>query len=517
MNVVDATDRPSEIERAIASGNGEQIGKAVEMLLSEVERTGNAGPAIAAAPLLRGARRYASLLRLSDHAARLSSAAQAWQLWPHAVQALIELDANNSAERLVEHLLRQTEPEAVAARGTMLALLGRLKKTEYVRTRSAAVLNEAIRAYIDAGKTNVDPMWTGVNAIALRAAANRRSVPDTDTDAPNLNELLSIAATAPLPRSAWAIATELELRLARGEQPSLQPLLLQLFDAHDVDAFVLDSFSRQLREIWELEPSDPLMVMLGERALTTGGSVVLPSDPGGYEKMFSGEFPVPIEVYRLGLDRAQSVGSLLRGGQVFIGTVFAMKGTDLHDSLNGKTVLVTNEHVVPAPDRENGTQASEVIAHFDGLRGPDDKSLAVGGFRAVWHSVREELDITLLVTDDPAVEKLIGLEVAASLPPVRSGAYVYVIGHPGGGSLQLSIRGNDLIDHDDVKLRYKAPTEKGSSGSPVFDDCWNLIGVHHYGGDNLPALNGAKGTYGANEGNAIPAVRAALAIAPPTL
>jgi S1-C subfamily serine protease len=107
--------------------------------------------------------------------------------------------------------------------------------------------------------------------------------------------------------------------------------------------------------------------------------------------------------------------------------------------------------------------------------------------------------------------------VATSLPPVRPGQYVYVIGNPGGSGIQLSIRGNDLIDHDDTKIHYKAPTDRGSSGSPVFDAAWALVGVHHAGGNMLSALHGATGTYAGNEGISIFAIRDALAAHPPTL
>ena len=40
----------------------------------------------------------------------------------------------------------------------------------------------------------------------------------------------------------------------------------------------------------------------------------------------------------------------------------------------------------------------------------------------------------------------------------------------------------------------------GSSGSPVFDNGWRLIGVHHAGGVRMPQLNNTGGTYAANEG-----------------
>jgi hypothetical protein len=394
-----------------------------------------------------------------------------------------------------------------------------MQKDDWVDTQDDGTLVGAIRSYVDAYHHGADPLWAGVNIVALRAAAARHGVDDGVTDAPAVDQLLALAATAPLPRSAWSIATELELRLARGEKDSLPMLLSQLFDAPEASPFVYGSLSRQLLEIWELDPSDPLLVMLGQRTLASGtGEVVLPSTAEGYEKTFGTEYPIEVDVYARGLERARSVGVLLRGGSYPVGTVFALNGADLHLSLAGRTVLVTNEHVIPDPAIENGTQAAEVEAHFDApVPGENSTSVAFKGMRAIWHSPRKELDVTLLLTDDPAAQQLTGLPVAEMLPPVRDGAYVYIVGHPLGGKLRLSIRGNDLIDQDGITLHYLAPTKEGSSGSPVFDENWSVIGVHHKGSNQLPALRGAARTYPGNEGHSIAAIRDALTARPPTL
>lgn len=505
-----------DLRSALEDGNAARLDAAVNDLLRETARSGDATAALKATVDLMAARRFDTMLRLADGAARVAPPSQAWQLWPHVVQALIELGATNTAERVITQLLTHDEPEAIAAKGHLYARLGRMRKDHFVDTGLADALTGAIAAYSDASRHGADELWAGVNAVALAATANRRGLAIDGTTIPDADRLLALATTAPLPRSAWSIATELELRLARGEAATLQPLLAQLFEAHDASPFVYVSLSRQLTEIWELDAGDPLLVMLGERSLAVGaGEVLLPATPDGYERTFGTEFPIPVEVYRSGLDRARSVGNLLMNGAFSVGTVFAMRGDDLHPSLAGRTVLVTNEHVVPDPARENRIQASELLAQFDGVAGPDGKALMLGNLRAIWRSPREQLDVTVLVSDDAAVEQLSGLDVAPVLPVVRDGAYVYVIGHPGGGGLQLSIRGNDLIDQDGTRIHYRAPTSKGSSGSPVFDDVWRLIGVHHKGSTDLPALNGATGTYPANEGNSIHALRAALETTPP--
>ena len=57
----------------------------------------------------------------------------------------------------------------------------------------------------------------------------------------------------------------------------------------------------------------------------------------------------------------------------------------------------------------------------------------------------------------------------------------------------------------------------GSSGSPVFDARqWEVVALHHKGGTmGMPRLNGKDGTYGANEGLGLLAMKAEIAAAAP--
>jgi V8-like Glu-specific endopeptidase len=74
---------------------------------------------------------------------------------------------------------------------------------------------------------------------------------------------------------------------------------------------------------------------------------------------------------------------------------------------------------------------------------------------------------------------------------------------------------NVLLDYDERFLHYRTSTDAGSSGSPVFDAQWDLIGLHHASGTHMPRLNKARGTYAAREGVTIDAIRRSLAEQPP--
>ena len=110
------------------------------------------------------------------------------------------------------------------------------------------------------------------------------------------------------------------------------------------------------------------------------------------------------------------------------------------------------------------------------------------------------------------------MPLALQLPLLETKAKprAYVIGHPSGWDTpQFSLQDNILIDYDDTLVHYRSPTEPGSSGSPVFDSTWSLIAVHHAGGLETPRLHGEGGTYPANEGIGVAAIRARLIAEPP--
>ena len=51
--------------------------------------------------------------------------------------------------------------------------------------------------------------------------------------------------------------------------------------------------------------------------------------------------------------------------------------------------------------------------------------------------------------------------------------------HPRGKKKQVALRENRIIDTLQRFLHYSADTEPGSSGSPVFNDQWEVIALHH--------------------------------------
>lgn len=74
---------------------------------------------------------------------------------------------------------------------------------------------------------------------------------------------------------------------------------------------------------------------------------------------------------------------------------------------------------------------------------------------------------------------------------------VNIIQHPGGERMQVTVRENTVVAVVDSFLHYQADTNPGSSGSPVFNDLWEMAALHHAG---VPAQD-ASGRYLLKDGS----------------
>jgi V8-like Glu-specific endopeptidase len=59
--------------------------------------------------------------------------------------------------------------------------------------------------------------------------------------------------------------------------------------------------------------------------------------------------------------------------------------------------------------------------------------------------------------------------------------WLNIIQHPSGMPKQVGLRGNQLIDVLDNFVHYKTDTAPGSSGSPVYNERWEVVALHHSG------------------------------------
>jgi V8-like Glu-specific endopeptidase len=276
----------------------------------------------------------------------------------------------------------------------------------------------------------------------------------------------------------------------------------------------------------ETPPGSLLLPLLQSHILQRqGGQVVLRQGTVGatiaavgnkaLEKVLGADGAVTLKWYLQGLERCRTVAQVRTLTGEGFGTGFLIRGAALAPSLADELLLLTNAHVIsddPKVQVDAGSlPSSDAVACFEALEGGPANEYRIT--RVLWSSPPDDLDATLVRLDPPLAVKDV-LPVSKTLPLCDGKQKVYVIGHPGGRTLSLSLHDNVLLDYDDRRLHYRAPTEGGSSGSPVFDQMWRLIGLHHAGSLEMPRLKNQEGTYPANEGiliqRIIQAVQAAL-------
>jgi V8-like Glu-specific endopeptidase len=202
-----------------------------------------------------------------------------------------------------------------------------------------------------------------------------------------------------------------------------------------------------------------------------------------------------------------------------IGTGFLVRAGDIGLAPAAELVVLTNFHVVNQHGASPGIRPGEAEVAFEAAD-PNQRYLVE---RILWSSEDSRHDASVLQLQAP-VAGIEPLPLAAALPVLEDSARVYIIGHPGGRDLAFSFQDNELLDHEGptkgkpqipgvCRVHYRAPTEGGSSGSPVFNArLWEVIALHHKGGQiGMPRLNGKEGSYGANEGIGIDSIRRAVA------
>jgi hypothetical protein len=110
---------------------------------------------------------------------------------------------------------------------------------------------------------------------------------------------------------------------------------------------------------------------------------------------------------------------------------------------------------------------------------------------------------TLAVGDNPEVEgtqrgwiKLSGV----GAPALIRDTPLFIVQHPQAEPIKLALESVSILEVDALRtrVRHRTNTEPGSSGSPCFDQNWNLVALHHSGE--------TKADPGTNEGIPIDAI-----------
>lgn len=194
---------------------------------------------------------------------------------------------------------------------------------------------------------------------------------------------------------------------------------------------------------------------------------------------------------------ANAVGRLLRGDQS-IGTCFMISDR----------LLITNNHVIATE-----TRAKECRAQFNFERDGNGGVRQVTTFElnpdAFFETDgRTHMDFSVIALGNPVGDGQLTPADLGSCPisPAKNkhviGTFVNIIQHPLGTHKKVVMRENLLIHRGRSVLLYTTDTGDGSSGSPVFNDKWQVVALHHTGGisDAIQLDDGVELPNTVNEG-----------------
>ena len=148
-------------------------------------------------------------------------------------------------------------------------------------------------------------------------------------------------------------------------------------------------------------------------------------------------------------------------------------------------VLLTNNHVLPSAGH---AMRSEAHFHFeldllDRAIGPQVYALRPDQL----FFTDEPLDFTVVAVaqrgenSDTPLDDFGFLPLIGETGKVADGEWLTVIQHPNGERKQVCVRENKLLKRTGDVLWYSTDTLGGSSGSPVFNNDWYVVALHHSG------------------------------------
>lgn len=198
----------------------------------------------------------------------------------------------------------------------------------------------------------------------------------------------------------------------------------------------------------------------------------------------------------LAMAAAATVGRVLHNNLEFRGAGFMISSR----------LFLTNNHVIY--DSRDALASFVEFNHELNIMGRPKPvtrfTLAPNGF--FMSSSREDLDFTIVAMGNRVSGK--GELSDFGYCPIGGtdnnhplGEFVNVIHHPGGSFKQI-ILSAQLAAYTDEVLHYYANTRSGSSGAPVLNDQFELIGIHHYRRPTRMSMTpgGKPGPRDANEG-----------------
>ncbi len=215
-----------------------------------------------------------------------------------------------------------------------------------------------------------------------------------------------------------------------------------------------------------------------------------------YEKIIGERTLRPISFLQQGLEVSRAVAYIgVRNSQA------SWSGTGF---LVARNLLLTNNHVLPSSDLLSGT-----IFRFNYEENFQGEAQTNYEYRpksnGIFHT-NQALDYTLVEIEGEPGQKWGWLPLTSR--GIKRDNRVNIIQHPLGQPKQISLQNNFVQYVGGNVVQYVTSTLQGSSGSPVFDDAWEVVALHHAGGNISEPTTQQR--YFRNEGTLIESILADL-------
>jgi V8-like Glu-specific endopeptidase len=192
-----------------------------------------------------------------------------------------------------------------------------------------------------------------------------------------------------------------------------------------------------------------------------------------FEKIIGESTLRPISFLQQGLQVARSVA--------YIGVRTSQQRWSGTGFLVAPNLLLTNNHVLPSSDLLSGTIFRfNYEENFQGEAQTSDEYRPKSN--GVFHT-NQALDYTLVEVAGEPGKKWGWLQLSRLSTEIRRDSRVNIIQHPQGQAKQISLQNNLVQYVGGNVVQYVTSTLQGSSGSPVFNDAWEVVALHHAGGN----------------------------------
>lgn len=221
----------------------------------------------------------------------------------------------------------------------------------------------------------------------------------------------------------------------------------------------------------------PAAIETQER-LETRRELINPNDGVAWERILGNSDLMAINFLEIGLRAARAVCRIqvrnLFGQVVGYGTGFMVS----------PTLLLTNNHVLETFDYCRRSLAEFNFEDDETFVPKESKTFPLEPERFFYTSV--DLDFTLVAvrptaTDGTPLSDFGYLRLRSESGKSLIGEFLTIVQHPNGATKQVALRENKLIDVLPYFVHYSTDTLPGSSGSPVFNDQWEVVALHHAG------------------------------------